>query len=349
MKHVARILAPMLAAGLFATIPGCREDAESPTAPESTATPSTTALSLASNTWSARAPLPTSRGSFRGSFALGAAPNAAGQWIAYVFGGEDENGTGLVAEAYNVATNTWASAPNSFVNAMNLNGVGRIGNRLYFTGGETCCEADFRTRNTTWAYQPSTARLFQKANMPRATIAGVTGVIDGKLYVLPGWCSGEAADPGHCSVDGPIRQLYRYDPSTNTWVARRQAPHFHTFGAAGVINGKFYVVGGPGQGRYLDVYDPATNTWVTRAPIPTAGDQLSGAAILSKLFVISWSHPFGGDVVSKAYLYDPATNTWRSRAAPPNGLGGPIVKVMLNGTPRLFIVGGNGPSYLYTP
>jgi alpha-tubulin suppressor-like RCC1 family protein len=47
MKNIGRVLCPMLAAGLFATIPGCREDAESPTAPE--ATP---ALSAAS------APLP---------------------------------------------------------------------------------------------------------------------------------------------------------------------------------------------------------------------------------------------------------------------------------------------------
>ena len=43
MKNIGRILAPMLAAGLFATIPGCREDAESPTAPEVTS-----ALSAAS-------------------------------------------------------------------------------------------------------------------------------------------------------------------------------------------------------------------------------------------------------------------------------------------------------------
>jgi alpha-tubulin suppressor-like RCC1 family protein len=47
LKHVAQILAPMLAAGLFVTIPGCREDAESPSAPEVTS-----ALSAAS------APLP---------------------------------------------------------------------------------------------------------------------------------------------------------------------------------------------------------------------------------------------------------------------------------------------------
>jgi hypothetical protein len=338
VKNMARTLAPIIAASLLAVL-GCREEVTSPTEPE--ATP---ALALASNTWSTRATLPVPHS----DFAVGAAPNSAGQWVAYIFGGQDENGTGFYSYAYNVATNTW-SGGGALIFAANLNGVGKIGSKFYLTGGESCCDENFQTFNATWVYDPGANRLFQKANMPKATKYGVTGVINGKLYVLPGYCSGEAVDPGHCTVGGPIRQLYRYDPSSNTWVTRRQAPHFHIFGAAGVINDKFYVVGGSSQGRYLDVYDPATNTWVTRAPIPTAGERLFGAAIQSKLFVISWSHPSGGDVVSKAYLYDPATNTWKARAAPPNGIAGPIVKVMLNGQPRLFLPGGFGPSYLYTP
>jgi N-acetylneuraminic acid mutarotase len=339
MKNVGWTLAPMLAAGLLVTALGCREDAESPTAPELGAATAT----LASNTWSARAPVPAPHS----GFAVGAAENAAGQWLVYIFGGGDENGdTGFPAYVYNVATNTWAGA-GGLIESTDLNGVGKIGNKFYMTGGMKCCDIDFETWSKTWAYSPSTTMMTLKANMPKPTRSGVTGVINGKLYVLPGYCSGEANEPGHCTVGGPIRQLYRYDPSTNTWITRRQAPHFHTHGAAGVIADKFYVVGS--QGRYLDVYDPATNTWVTRAPIPTAGEELFGAAIQSKLFVISWSHPNGGDVVSKAYLYDPATNTWKARAAPPNGIAGPIVKVLLNGQPRLFLPGGFGPSYLYTP
>ena len=334
-------LAPILAAGLVVAL-GCRDDAESPTAPD--LTPS---LALPSNSWTSRAGVPD----HHGGFAVGAAQNAAGQSLVYIFGGADQEGNTsfppVSAFVYNVATDAWTILPNTYMDAADLNGVGKIGNKFYMTGGMKCCEENFETWSKTWAYNLSTGQLQQKANMPKPTRSGVTGVINGKLYVLPGYCSGEAVEPGHCTVGGPIRQLYRYDPSTNTWVTRRQAPHFHTHGAAGVIADKFYVVGS--QGRYLDVYDPATNTWQTRAPIPTAGEELFGAAILSKLFVISWSHPSGGDVVSKAYLYDPATNTWHARAAPPNGLAGPIVKVMLNGQPRLFLPGGFGPSYLYTP
>jgi N-acetylneuraminic acid mutarotase len=349
MRNIGTTLAPLLAAGLLVAALGCREDAESPTAPESTPGLGAITATLASNTWSARAPTLQEHS----GFAVGAAQNPAGQWLVYIFGGGDQDGNTsfppVSAEAYNVATNTWTTLPNTYIDAADLNGVGKIGSKLYFTGGMKCCEENFQTWRKTWAYNLSTGQLVLKADMPKPTTSGVTGAINGKLYVLPGYCSGEAVEPGHCDVGGPIRQLYRYDPSTNTWITRRQAPHFHTFGAAGVIDDKLYVVGGSSQGRYLDVYDPATNTWVTRAPIPTAGAELFGAAIQSKLFVISWTHPNGGDVVSKAYLYDPATNTWKARAAPPNGLAGPIVKVMLNGQPRLFLPGGFGPSYLYTP
>jgi hypothetical protein len=351
MKQVRWTMSvPLLAAGLLATL-GCREDLQSPTAPEPTPTPGTTsataAHALTSNSWSARAAMPVPHG----SFAVGAAPNSAGQWFVHVFGGQDEDGTGFPSYRYNVATNTWGGGGGALINASNMNGVGKISGRLYMTGGESCCDENFRTFNTTWAYEPSTNRLFQKADMPKATKYGISGVINGKLYVLPGHCSGESVDPGHCTMGGRIRQLYRYDPATNTWTTRRQAPHFHVFGAAAVIDDKLYVVGGSGNPLVaaLDVYDPATNTWQTRAPIPTPGERLFGAALQSKFFVLSWSHPSGDAVVSKAYLYDPATNTWKSRAAPPGGLAGPIVKVMVNGQPRLFLPGGFGPSYLYTP
>jgi N-acetylneuraminic acid mutarotase len=113
-----------------------------------------------------------------------------------------------------------------------------------------------------------------------------------------------------------------------------------------VIANKLYVVGN----RYLDVYDPATNVWKTKAAIPTAGNLLYGANLNEKFFVISASYvsapPY---LATKAYWYNPTTNTWSSRAAPPNSKAGPIVKVIINGTSRLFMSTGSGLSYLYTP
>lgn len=319
----------------------CRDDAAL-TEPEPVLTPAGSAAAAALGTWTPKAPLldPTS------GYAAAAAPNAYGQWEVYIVGGGDPDGqTGFPGETYNVATDTW-SFNGSFSRAAGLDGMSRIGNRLYFTGGANCCN-DLQIFNTTWAYEPATKRMFQLANAPKASMFGVSGVINGKLYVLPGWCSGESDDPGHCLEWQQLRELWRYDPGTNKWTTRKPAPHFHVSGAAAVIGNKLYAVGSEHQDAFLDVYDPATNTWRTRAPIPTPGERFFAAPLQSKLFVISWSHPNGGPVKLKAYLYDPASNTWTSKAAPP-GAWGPIVKVMVGGQPRLFMPGQQS-SYLYTP
>jgi hypothetical protein len=117
------------------------------------------------------------------------------------------------------------------------------------------------------------------------------------------------------------------------WVARPQAPHYHTSGAGGVINGKFYVAGGfDGLGNpetALDVYDPSTNSWKTLAPLPIGGGA-RGAVLLGKLFVVVGSH---------MYVYNPATNFWGARAAPQWGHPA-VVKVSLDGHARLLAIGG---------
>jgi N-acetylneuraminic acid mutarotase len=335
-------IASIFTAGLLAIL-GCREDVASPNAPEPAAgvTSAATSLALASNTWSARAPIYPHT-----NFSVGAAPDAAGQWFVYVFGGKDEESSDFTSFKYNVATNTWAGA-GALLHAANMNGVGRIGNRLYMTGGENYFDVDFETFNTTWAYDIGTKQLFQKADMPRATKYGVTGAIKGKLYVLAGYCSGETTDPGHCIVGSAVRQFYRYDPATNTWINRRQPPHLHTFGAAVVMGDKFYVVGDccSDTKTALDVYDPVANTWTTRAPIPAAGERFAAAVIQSRMFVLVLTR-IDGRAVVKAYSYDPATNTWKSRAAPP--VFAQIARVQLNGQGRLFLPGAPS-SYLYTP
>jgi N-acetylneuraminic acid mutarotase len=91
-----------------------------------------------------------------------------------------------------------------------MNGVGKIGSKLYHSGGLRGGEAVYSSE--LHAYDYAGDRMIRKASMPKFTGDGVTGVINGKLYVLPGTCSTE---DGSCDLE-PIRQLYRYDPATNT-------------------------------------------------------------------------------------------------------------------------------------
>jgi hypothetical protein len=258
---------------LLLVLVACSETTN-PTQPDVAGTPAF-AVAAASNTWTAKAPPPYDQ--FIHGYDLGMAPNSAGRSIVYTFGGtsSDEGGTGLSVQAYKVATNAW-SGRLSRVFVFNSNGVGKIGSRLYFSGGYDRGAGGTEATNALWAYDYSNDRMIRRANLPIFSAEGVSGVINGRLYVLPGVCSGDVyPNPGYCAVE-ETRRFYRYDPATNAWVTRPQAPHFHRNGAAGVIDGKLYVTGG--SSTALDVYDPATNSWRTRASIPLGGPA-NGAVI----------------------------------------------------------------------
>ncbi len=332
-----------LALALF----GCSSE-QSPTQPETTAdaaprsASASAAVSAASNTWTVKAP-PPGVPQF-GRFAA-VAPNAAGESVVYVFGGTDgEGGSGVSGAAYHVATNSWTYLGlSSKVSAFYTNGVGKIGNRFYFSGGFDYGSGTKAIVWATWSYDYVHDRMTRLTKPPISSADGVTGAIDGKLYVLPGVCDGDGyPNPGFC-VEEPTKRFYRYDPGTDTWLARAPAPHFHRGGAAAVIGGKLYVAGGTkgpsGQDpvRTVDVYSPATNTWRTLAPLPTGG-RAAGTVLQGKFFVVIASH---------AYLYDPATNTWTPKAAPASQPDA-VVRVTLGGRVRLIAV-GQGATEMYTP
>jgi N-acetylneuraminic acid mutarotase len=279
-------------------------------------------------------------------------PNSAGQSLVYMIGGafrpDDEPvQTGFNISVYNAATNTWTVRSGTRVDAYSMNGVGAIGNKLYFSGGyigEEDAIFPIFTRRL-WAYDVVTGQLIRRADMPKATAEGVTGAIDGRLYVLAGQCDADLRGQGASCEFQNTRRLFRYNPATNTWATRQPAPRVHRRAAAGVINGKFYVAGGFGT-RALDVYDPVTNTWKTLASMPTGGAAI-GTVHGGKLFVI---------VGSNAYSYNPGTNTWNTRAAPEFAHDA-VVRVRINSNPFLVAVGGNhgaapgtpNPTELYTP
>lgn len=319
-----------------------------PTQPETAGDPAPAALSLAAvrNSWTAKAPPPYDQYIY--GYDLGMAPNSAGQSIVYAFGGtsSDEGGTGKSVQAYNAATDSWTGRL-SQVGVYSSNGVGKIGNKLYFSGGYLNHEASPDASRQLWAYDYSRDGMIQKANLPIFSAEGVSGVINGKLYVLPGTCNGNGyPNPGYCAVE-KTRRFYRYDPATNTWTARRQAPHFHRSGAAAVLDGKLYVAGGFNGFEPvtdLDVYDPVANTWRTLAPIPTGGGA-QGAALSGQFYVVV-SHYDGTTPDHRTYAYNRATNRWTAKAAPE--VSGSVTRVAVDGRFHLFTATGD-KSALYTP
>jgi N-acetylneuraminic acid mutarotase len=347
-------------------------DIATPDQPGATAalSPAPPSFALASNSWTAQAPVPNAGP--RDGLAAGVVPNSAGQTILYVLGGNSGDVQWDDIEAYNPATNTWTTKGRFTETQFSFgNGAGVIANKLYFSGGypDGVGGGSFgNIKNTLYAYDPRTNRVTRKANLPRHTANGVTGVINGKLYVLVGTCDDCAQQT--------VRRLYRYDPATNAWATLPWSPHFHRGGAGAVINGKFYVAGGldgvTGPTATLDVYDPATNKWKTLAPMPVARVYTGAAPLQGKLYVIGGLGPdaygigevdlgcpqFGSCGHVGVFAYDPATNRWNRKASLPTGLAFlAAAKVTSDGRAGILAVGGSkeesdgtpSPNELYTP
>jgi N-acetylneuraminic acid mutarotase len=309
-------------------------------------------FAIGSNTWAPKAALPVGPT----GVATGMVYDASGNSVVYAIGGRIDGGSDFSVQAYSVTTNTW-TRKTAGTNVFNTNGVGKIGSKLYFTGGYDYGSGLRLMVSQTWAYDYGADRMIRKADMPRPTADGVTGVISNKLYVLSGNCNDDNPPVFDCANDSVSRTLYRFDPVTNKWTTLGSAPRSHVNPAGGVINGKLYVAGGSdGVGRQtanLDVYDPATNKWKALAPLPTTSSSASGAVVNGKLLVVQWAYNNGSPAIH-TYSYDPLTNKWSSKASPPNL--GALARVALNGKSYVLSVGGTGsccdselPSQLYTP
>ena len=289
--------------------------------------------SVAGGTWATKASMPTPRS----NLAAGTVNNSLGQPVLYAIGGNNETGWLRTVEAYNFATNSWSTKAKLPLALTLGNGVGVIGGKLYLAGGLFEASGVVGWHPGLNVYDPARNTWTKKADMPKRFAQGVTGVINGKLYVLPGTCN-------NCGPSTPNRRFYRYDPVTNIWTALPWAPDAHIEGAAGVINGKFYVAGGAGQTRTrLDVYDPATNKWRTLAPMPTPRYGATGAVLQNKLYVIGRSNVDPGEPQNQVEAYDPVTNTWTTKTPIPGagrgGLAG--ARVTYQGQSHIVVVGGS--------
>jgi N-acetylneuraminic acid mutarotase len=266
--------------------------------------------------------------------------NSLGQPVFFAVGGSSPSGRYVrTVEAYNFATNTWSGRRDLPLPLAHMNGIGVIGGKLYMSGGAWQL-ADFSTGYHPGlnVYDPVQNTWTKKADMPKRISNGVTGVINGKLYVLSGYCH-------DCGPDKWSARLYRYDPVTNIWTALAWAPNRHSSGAGAVINGKFYVAGGYDNFEHsnkLDVFDPAAGRWRTLAPMPTARGGASGAVLQNKFYVIGK----GGDdprvQTNQVEAYDPVTNTWSTKTQMLGDGQGDFAagSLTFGGRPYILVVGG---------
>jgi N-acetylneuraminic acid mutarotase len=199
----------------------------------------------ATDTWTAKSEMPTTRGSHSANVVDGKI---------YIIGGT--RGAAFssdriqTVEVYDPATDTWTQKGDM------PRGIGAgyssvVDGKIYVIGG-------YGGAQRVDEYDPATDTWTMKSDMPTRRHALSTSTLDGKIYAIGGYVPGVAGDPGVATVEV-------YDPATDTWTAAPDMPTGRMGPRTSVVDGKIYVIGGmarwitPAYGT-VEEYDPSRDS-----------------------------------------------------------------------------------------
>ncbi len=314
---------------------------------------------IPSNTWQHLADLPTER---RNAM-LAAVTKANGDTRLFAIAGEDSatriNGSGNpVPTIVPVGTvSEWLPGTNRWVRRANTPyvwGLGStypdavgIGSKIYIPGGYIRCGNCSVPRDSMAIYD-ATTDTWSAVRPPQLATSSMAWAYQGKLYWF-GHCrdsdTGDGDDRFTVCTDTGARPLFllRYDPATGTWTYLATPSTDPGGGATGVVGGRLYLA----SSNRLDVYDVATNSWSSGPPLAQNQSAGGGDAVKAKFYVV------GGFGLQTTSEYDPATNRWRTRAPVPDQFAGAVfaraARVVVDGQPRLAVLGGLGHHWQWAP
>ncbi len=217
--------------------------------------------------------------------------------VAYVFGGWDNVNNNIV-EAYNFATDSWATKDNL---PDDLAGQGQmcvtVGSTIYL----------FNTIST-YSYNPSTDEYAQLANSPvskrwaECAYVNVNG--EERIYIMGGYDD---------NVGDAVNSVYYYRPTQNDWTYAGTTPYFAygTLRDDPVINGLIYFGYGHEDSIFfsnLFSYNPNTATWSSALPQGTyPRDGVACGVISGKLYVVGGRDSMSSPIPGLDYTeqYDP--------------------------------------------
>ncbi len=233
----------------------------------------------------------------------------------YTFGGWGGNNLGLNAlnkvEEFDPPTGSWSECadmpmPKVSAAAAALNG------KIYVSGGANQHAAlASEYYDSMDEYDPVTRTWSPKAPIPEIRYGHEMVACNGYLYVI----GGDRAvynSATHEYLTTLSTNVYRYDPSNDTWSTMAPLPSARYGHGVAVANGKIYVIGGFGYGGVTDYvdsieeYNPATNTWTTKNPIPEGQRYFGIVSINDKIYIIGGS----SNIVKE---YDPVSQSWTDK------------------------------------
>lgn len=158
-------------------------------------------------------------------------------------------------------------------------------------------------------------------------------------WLLTGCPNGPPPEPRLPEYD--IVEVYDIATDSWTWLVNSPMPTPRSVSAAGVIDGKLYIVGGSDKQRKkvafdsLEIFDPATEQWTIGETLPERRDGPGSAVYDGKLYVVGGA--VGTDYFDDLFIYDPVNDSWSSGESMPTPRYCPAVGA-IDG--RLYVAGG---------
>ena len=221
----------------------------------------------ATNTWSAKASMPSAKGSPGAAVANGRI---------YVFGGDTQ------VYEYDPATNSWATKAPLPVTPGGV-AVAAISGNIYVAFNTAA-----NTRPKLYRYDPFQNIWEQRQEHPDVRTIVSLGISNGMIYAVGGWFPNQTpAEP---------TRVDRYDPSNDQWTTNAIPPltvrRTHLGATLPTVDGKMYVIGGwDGYSALtsVEVYDPWTNSWSSETALPSARYAMAYASVGYRIYALGGS------------------------------------------------------------
>lgn len=225
--------------------------------------------------------------------------------------------------------------------AFSINGQG-----YYGTGIDSTTHAE---NNDIWRYDSAADYWTQVSAVPVKSgssiiNAGRSGAsaftVGGKGYIIGGYNNG---------LGQYLKDVWEYNPSTNTWTAKAAFPgtaRAYAVASSSEVFGKgyygtgFYYTQGTGWATLNDFWEfnPTTGSWLSKAPIPVARGKAAAFTVTPAgaagdcIFVTGGNQVFGAaSYLKDLYKFDPVAQIWTLMAPfPGNARENPIAFAVNN-------------------
>jgi N-acetylneuraminic acid mutarotase len=260
----------------------------------------------------------------------------------YVIGGFDGSGKALdTVEIYNVYNDSWkeiAPLPEPLHHTIASSHNGKI----FVVGGFTSDVGDWVPTNKLFIYDPLKDEWKEGKPMPTARGALAATFVKGTLFAIGGQ---QSSDIDSSEI---LNTNEAYDPTTDTWTAKKSMPTSRHHAASTAVDGKIYVIGGRAvvnssiiNLNINEMYSPEKNEWISLVPMPSKRSGIAATSYNDSIFVFGGED--AGGVDPKTYgnneLFIPATGLWTSKESLPTPRHGLSAT---NVDSKIFAIGG-GP------